>query len=294
MIRRRVHDEDDLLPAESQNLDVVEAREPEDEGGSDRQGSSEDPQQDADRVPALDVDVDVGDGDVGDGEHRDDGEAEDSGADSEVGERELDEDLGSEVAEAEIDDGKLAAVPDFPKDPNPTDLARLRRLLEAVLFASTEGLTPSRLAEVLRVSLVHVKSELETLADELEAEGRPYALRPHGGAWRLYTREEFYPYLLRLKSLKKVEKLTPAALETLAIVAYRQPVIRAEIEAIRGVRSGPLLRALLDRKLIRVLGRAEVPGAPLQYGTTQRFLDRFGLATLKDLPSLKEFRQGRI
>ena len=88
--------------------------------------------------------------------------------------------------------------------------------------------------------------------------------------------------------------MTPAALETLAIVAYRQPVIRAEIEAIRGVQVGPMLRALLDRKLIRVLGRADVPGSPLQYGTTQTFLDRFGLKSIRDLPSLKEFKQGRI
>ncbi|MCA8971947.1 MAG: SMC-Scp complex subunit ScpB [Planctomycetes bacterium] len=128
----------------------------------------------------------------------------------------------------------------------------------------------------------------------MDEQQRPYELREHGGGLRLFTREDYYPYLLRLRSLKKVEKLTPAALETLAIIAYRQPVIRAEIEAIRGVRTGPLLRALLDRKLIQVVGRAEVPGAPLQYGTTPRFLDRFGLKDIADLPSLKEFRQGRI
>lgn len=197
-----------------------------------------------------------------------------------------------ESAEEELDEAP--AVPDFPKHPTEEDKERLRKSLEAVLFASTEGLAAVRLSEVLRVPVGLVKESLTRLQERLDAEERPYELREHGGQWRLYTRAVYYPYLLRLKSLKRVERLTPAALETLAIIAYRQPVIRAEIEAIRGVRAGPLLRALLDRKLIRVVGRAEVPGAPLQYGTTQRFLDRFGLRSLKDLPSLQEFKQGRI
>ncbi len=174
------------------------------------------------------------------------------------------------------------------------DERRLSRTLEAVLFASTEALGLGRLSEVLGVPASRVKEALEALEERLDREGRPYECREHGGAWRLYTRQEFYPFLLRLKRLRRVERLTPAALETLAIIAYRQPVIRAEIEAIRGVKVGPMLRALLDRKLIRVLGRAEVPGAPFQYGTTRSFLDRFGLSSLEDLPSLREFQQGRI
>lgn len=280
MIRRRVHDEDDLLPAEEQDREV------------------------ADRADPLDSDARRSDA-RGDIASRGDLATQgDAGADDELGDRDLAREGSSQDPDEDVDPGdeddleieevELEAVPEFPKNPSEDDLARLRTALEAVLFASTEGLTPTRLAEVLGVSIAWVKDGLARLADELQAGGRPYELREHGGSWRLYTREAFYPYLLRLKSLKKVEKLTPAALETLSIVAYRQPVIRAEVEAIRGVRTGPLLRALLDRKLIRVVGRAEVPGAPLQYGTTQRFLDRFGLQSIKDLPSLKEFRQGRI
>ncbi len=192
------------------------------------------------------------------------------------------------------DPGEVAPVPIFPKHPTDDDKLRLRTIVEAVLFASTEPLTATRLAEVTAAPVGFVKEAIADLAASLDEDVRPYELREHGGGFRLYTRPEFYPFLLRLRTLKKVEKLTPAALETLAIVAYRQPVIRAEVEAIRGVRAGPLLRALLDRKLIRVTGRADVPGAPLQYGTTARFLDRFGLASLADLPSLKEFQQGRI
>ena len=102
------------------------------------------------------------------------------------------------------------------------------------------------------------------------------------------TRPEFYPYLARMKRRREMERLTPAALETLAIVAYRQPVTRGDIESIRGVNSDAVVRALLERKLFKVTGRQEVIGRPLQYGTTVRFLDMFGLANLEDLPGLEE------
>ncbi len=202
------------------------------------------------------------------------------------------EDLGPKSAEAEA--VELPQASSFSAEPSGDEWERLLKTLEALLFASTEALPSSRLSDVVGVGVQVVSRALQELAERYESEGRPYELVEFGKGWRLYTRREYYPFLLRLKSLRKVEKLTPAALETLAIVAYRQPVIRAEVESIRGVRVGPMLRALLDRKLIRVLGRSELPGAPLQYGTTQKFLDRFGLKTLKDLPSLKEFRQGRI
>jgi len=203
-----------------------------------------------------------------------------------------------EISEVELEQHRagrdVIEVPTFPKELGPEDKTRLQRTLEALLFASTEALSPARLSEVVGVSIVLVREALESLEEELTREQRPYMISEHGGSFRLYTRQEYYPFLLRLRSLKKVEKLTPAALETLAIVAYRQPVIRSEVEAIRGVKVGPMLRALLDRKLVKVVGRAEVPGAPLQYGTTQNFLDRFGLKAISELPSLKEFKQGRI
>ena len=102
------------------------------------------------------------------------------------------------------------------------------------------------------------------------------------------TRPTFHDDLAGLARKGGVEKLSPAALETLPIVAYRQPLTRAEIEAVRGVQAGPLLRVLLDRDLIRVSGRSSEPGHPLLYGTTKRFLDHFGLKSLKNLPDLKD------
>src|SRR5262249_12854253 len=100
-----------------------------------------------------------------------------------------------------------------------------------------------------------------------------------------------FPYLQRLRGVKRLEKLSPAALETLAVIAYRQPVMRSEIEAIRGVKAGPMLRTLLQHKLVKVTGRADVPGRPIQYGTTQQFIEGFGLSSLQELPSVKEFKQ---
>ena len=283
MIRRRTHVEEELLPAEEQDHEVSELDS--DACSDDALGDRELAREQAPRAQGPGA---HGDDDKAEGLSR---TAEDRASEERGVLREGDD---PEACLPPEDLLELEAVPDFPKHPGDEDLLQLRRCLEALLYASTEALSAARLAEALAVPIGLVKDALTALAAELEASGRPYELRAHGGAWRIYTKEEYYPYLLRLKSLKKVEKLTPAALETLAIVAYRQPVIRAEVEAIRGVRAGPLLRALLDRKLIRVVGRAEVPGAPLQYGTTARFLDRFGLERLADLPSLKEFRQGRI
>jgi len=94
----------------------------------------------------------------------------------------------------------------------------------------------------------------------------------------------------RLERMRAPDRLSPTSLETLAIVAYRQPIIRAEVDAIRGVQSGPILRSLMERKLVRVVGRSDQPGRPLLYGTTKRFLDHFGLASVKDLPRVEDLK----
>jgi segregation and condensation protein B len=110
------------------------------------------------------------------------------------------------------------------------------------------------------------------------------------GGFRLFSRQEYEPYVARLEKTRSADRLTAAALETLAIIAYRQPLIRADIDAIRGVQSGAMLRGLMDKKLIRVVGRSDQPGRPLLYGTTKRFLDHFGLSSVKDLPRIEELK----
>ena len=168
--------------------------------------------------------------------------------------------------------------------------AEIARVLLGVLLCAREPLATARLAEICNCSPKALGQGLDALAKLLLDHGLPLELLWAGDALRLATAPVVYPYLTRLKKLRKAERLSPAALETLAVIAYRQPAIRAEIEAIRGVKVGPMLKSLLEHKLVKVVGRADVPGRPLQYGTTQTFLDRFGLRTLKDLPSVQEFR----
>jgi segregation and condensation protein B len=161
-------------------------------------------------------------------------------------------------------------------------------VLSAVLLTSREPLSIFRLAQICDATQHAVREGLDMLEAEFRRSGLPLTVARTDDTIRVLTLPEVAPYLERSRGIKKAERLSPAALETLAVVAYRQPVMRVEIEAIRGVKVGPMLRTLLEHKLVTIVGRADVPGRPLQYGTTQQFLDRFGLASLKDLPSLKE------
>ena len=197
--------------------------------------------------------------------------------------------------------GAAPQVPDeaepAPVGPGPgedlTDEELLQRTA-ALLFASPDPLRLPRLVELLeRPTKARVQAAIEALGARFEASGLPYVVVPIAGGWRIMTAPEQAEVVQRLAKVRKVEKVTPAALETLAIVAYRQPVTNAEVEAIRGVQSGAMLRSLVDRGLIRVTGRADQPGAPLQYGTTREFLDQFGLQSLKDLPRDGELAEER-
>lgn len=163
----------------------------------------------------------------------------------------------------------------------------------ALFFASAESLSQGRLVELLeRPEPARVRAALERLGERLEASGLPLRLQKLAGGWRLLTDPRAGDVIQRLRKEPRPERISSAALETLAIVAYRQPVTKAEIEAIRGVQSGALLRSLVDRGLVRVSGRADLPGAPLQYATTRDFLDRFGLGSLDDLPRDGELTSG--
>ena len=148
--------------------------------------------------------------------------------------------------------------------------------------------------DTVSIFLIDQESRLRLLpgSTRFEESGLPLALTEIAGGWRLLTSPDLGDVVNRLAKVRKAEKVTPAAMETLSIVAYRQPVTNAEVEAIRGVQSGSMLRMLVDRGLICVTGRADQPGSPLQYGTTKEFLNRFGLASLKDLPRDGELAKG--
>ena len=157
--------------------------------------------------------------------------------------------------------------------------------LMALMFASPEPLTYDKINTLLRrPGRVRGRATLEQLVERIKASGLPLQVCGLKGGVTLLTTSDMSEVVQRLAKGSSVERISPAALETLAVVAYRQPVTKAEIEAIRGVQAGPLLRSLVDRALIKVVGRADVPGHPLQYGTTPDFLDRFGLMSLEDLP----------
>jgi len=193
-----------------------------------------------------------------------------------------------------VPDGASGPVPDPSGEPGaepvtPLDDDELLRAVTALVFASPDPLSDRQIAAHCAGAgsappVSRVRAALETLRERLAASGLPLELRSIAGGWRILTAPEQSPVVQRLFETRKTERISPAALETLSIVAYRQPVTKAEIEAIRGVQAGPILRSLVDRDLIKVSGRADVPGHPLQYSTTKAFLDRFGLSGLDDLP----------
>lgn len=204
-----------------------------------------------------------------------------SGADHQV-DPEVDE------SAPEVDEAAKAEEAEAKRGPGPgeelTD-AELERQIAALLFASSDPIPETRLRTLLqRPGLARVKDALKSLESTLQKAGLPLQVRALRGGWALMTSPECAQVVSRLNKGTGVERISGAALETLSIVAYRQPVTKADVEAVRGVQAGPILRALVDRGLIRVTGRADVPGGPLEYGTTGEFLDRFGLGSLEELP----------
>jgi segregation and condensation protein B len=156
--------------------------------------------------------------------------------------------------------------------------------LEAILFASDAPLPMERIAEVLEISPLDARDLVEALRLACDGEGRGLAVAEVGGGVRLVTRPEHAAVLISLQRLRLKSRLSRAAVETLTIVAYRQPISRPEIEQLRGVGTESVLAHLLERRLIRVVGRKETPGRPVLYGTTRQFLEHFGLRDLEDLP----------
>ena len=170
------------------------------------------------------------------------------------------------------------------------DDGRLARV-EAVLFLAKEALSLRRIAQLANlVDATQARTLVEQLARRYAQRGRSFQIENVAGGFRLLTQPQFAPWLVKIGEFcdRAVAplKLTPPALDTLTVVAYRQPVPRSEVEAIRGVGCGELLRQLIERDLLRIVGRSEELGKPLLYGTTKRFLQLFGLKSLKDLPPI--------
>ena len=167
----------------------------------------------------------------------------------------------------------------------PDDVESVKRILEAILFASSDPvpLRKLRLA-VGKPASDRVKDAISALSEEYRQGSRGVEIEEVAGGFRMVTNPDYSPWVLKVRAPKRDDKVSPAALETLAIVAYKQPIPRAEVDAIRGVNSGDLLRRLMERGLVKIVGRAETLGRPLLYGTTKRFLEIFGLNKISDLP----------
>ena len=192
-------------------------------------------------------------------------------------------------------------LPAFMKAPDETPCAdqSIESRVEAVLLSMSRPLSEAKLVDMLGLGSVNakdkmpvtmVKQAIDHLNSEYAQSGRSFRIERLAGGWQLLTLSKFGPLLTRVHGAKAQGRLTPAALDTLAIIAYRQPTLRSELEAVRGVACGDVLRGLMERRLVRITGRAEELGRPMLYGTTSEFLRVFGISRLEDLPQARELR----
>lgn len=192
-------------------------------------------------------------------------------------------------------------MPEFPIAPELSE-AQQRAIVEALIFASDEPMTAVVLAQILQLDEQNPDGEdqnyttyFDNIIAEINAElaltARPYRIVTVAGGYHFATTAEQGEYVQKLLKAKSRRRLTQATLETLAIISYRQPISKPEIEAIRGVNSGEIVNSLIEKDLVTIVGRAEVIGKPLLYGTTKEFLRIFGLNALTDLPKLREIEE---
>jgi segregation and condensation protein B len=167
------------------------------------------------------------------------------------------------------------------------------QIVEALLFSSESPLSASKIANVVgAVSAHEIRDIIDRLNQKYMELNRSFQVQEIAGGFQMVTKPEYAGYLQQLFKIKSENKLSGAALETLAVIAYKQPVLRAEVEAVRGVSCGEMIRALMEKDLIKIVGRAEELGRPMLYGTTKKFLEVFGLGSLEDLPKVPELLPG--
>ncbi|MFH1305822.1 MAG: SMC-Scp complex subunit ScpB [Candidatus Omnitrophota bacterium] len=168
-------------------------------------------------------------------------------------------------------------------------MRKVKSIIEALLIVSENGLDLEELTKAVTASdSKDIESGIRMLKEEYNSSERAFNITEIAGKYRIVSRPEYLPWISNLYQ-KEADRLTGPSLETLAIIAYKQPVTRAEVEAIRGVNVGGVIKTLLDKGLLRVRGRKDAPGRPLLYATTEKFLEIFGLNSLEDLPMLSDF-----
>jgi segregation and condensation protein B len=201
---------------------------------------------------------------------------------------------GSE--EAATEPGLLISEATPPPDSGMSSPATLKAVIEAAIYITDEPLTPEQIASAVEQPTERVKEILNQLVTEYAAPDRGLSIRELAGGYKMATKPEHHESIRRfVKNLQPPLKLSLPALETLAVIAYKQPITAPEVMEIRGVQGAGVLKTLLDRKLIAAAGRKDVLGKPILYKTTREFLIQFGLSSLAELPTLKEFEElGRL
>ena len=192
--------------------------------------------------------------------------------------------LSSSVGDPSCETDEVAGLADGLSE------QELKGIIEALLFVSREPLLLDKVTTVLAgPPKVSIYNAMKALQQDYDQDGRGLQIVELAGGYAMVTRADCAPWITKLHKVKASVKVSRSALETLAIIAYKQPTMRAEIEQIRGVETSSVLRTLLDQKLIRIVGRKDIPGRPILYGTSKTFLQKFGLRDLRDLPPLRDF-----
>jgi segregation and condensation protein B len=222
-------------------------------------------------------------------------ESEAEGADEEVVIYDADaEDALEEMRARAARGGVEAASADTPEDeedatPGVRSMTELMSIVEALIFVAEEPLTTKAIADVLKEDRGWIEMAVEELSKEFNSRQSGLQLREVAGGWQIATRTEYHEYVRAFLKSRPSAKLSLAALETLAVIAYKQPVTVPEILEIRGVQSSSAIKTLLDKRLIVAKGRKETVGRPMLYGTSKEFLLQFGLKDLTELPSIEDF-----
>lgn len=168
-------------------------------------------------------------------------------------------------------------------------IEEIKPIVEALIFAAEEPITLRKISNIIEgAESSQIQEAIQQLKNEYDTQGRAFQIEEIAGGFQLYTRQDFHEWVVKLRKKTSETKLSQAAIETLAIIAYKQPILRADVEAIRGVQSGQIIRLLMEKDLVKVVGRDESLGHPLLYGTTKKFLEHFGLKSTKELPKLEE------
>lgn len=198
----------------------------------------------------------------------------------------------SDQTQAPADEAKTSpdAAPSTAASAAPTP-ADLPQRVEAALLTTDRPMTSAKLAEALGdIGVKAINSAIAALNKVYEKTERSFRIEQVAAGWQIMTLPQYADVLSTMHKARAAAKLSPAAMETLAIIAYRQPILRAEVESVRGVACGEVIRSLMERRLVKIVGRADEIGRPMLYGTSTAFLELFGLSSLKDLPKVEEFK----